>query len=218
MKKCLEGYLKNYYVALEPIPPKKISYFQFYCFGDLGNPRKCPQTAGDLETSWSSPRCSGQISGMFQTDFEDVLGKFYVMFSADFEDIMGMHLQFWQWTLMIGPYDIFSHPFFLYYTESKSVVQVASQNMGFVWWVSIWVSGDLSSLFNNNIHYSKQSPHVKKPGNETFERPNPFGYCSCSFHFWGHLSFDIFYMSFPESFKSSSSTIPTSSIVKAIKY
>jgi hypothetical protein len=32
---------------------------------------------------------------------------------------------------MIGQYDHFSHPLFLYYTESKSVVQVAAQNMGF---------------------------------------------------------------------------------------
>jgi hypothetical protein len=33
---------------------------------------------------------------------------------------------------MIGQYDHFSHPLFLYCTESKSVVQVAAQNMGFV--------------------------------------------------------------------------------------
>jgi hypothetical protein len=33
---------------------------------------------------------------------------------------------------MIGQYDHFSHPLFLYCIESKSVVKVAAQNMGFV--------------------------------------------------------------------------------------
>jgi len=62
---------------------------------------------------------------------------------------------------MIGQYNHFSHPFFLYCTESKSVIQVAAQNMGFVLWVSIWVSGDLTIAFSATILQQEKPPCQK---------------------------------------------------------
>jgi hypothetical protein len=48
------------------------------CLGDLGNPMKRPKLLGTLlGTHWPSPSHSRQISGMFRTDFGDVLGRFW---------------------------------------------------------------------------------------------------------------------------------------------
>jgi hypothetical protein len=62
---------------------------------------------------------------------------------------------------MIGQYDHFSHSFFLYYTESKSPLQVAAQNMGFALWVLIWVSNGSTIVFSTTILQQAKPPCQK---------------------------------------------------------
>jgi hypothetical protein len=62
---------------------------------------------------------------------------------------------------MIGKYDNISHPLFLYCTESKSFVKAAAQNMGFVLWVSIWVSSDLNIVFSASTLQQAKPPCQK---------------------------------------------------------
>jgi hypothetical protein len=92
--------LKMYIFGLKPMlhgdlsPPKRPAYPRSR---DLGTLRKLTQivgdSIGDSGTCWPSPRRSGQISGTFRTDFEDVLGRFQGFFLADFGDIPGIYLQ-----------------------------------------------------------------------------------------------------------------------------
>jgi hypothetical protein len=81
----------------DPSPPKKLVYPSSPRSGDLGTLRKLTQivgdSIGDSGTCWPSPRRSRQISGTFQPDFEDVLGRFQGFFWADFEDISSIYFQ-----------------------------------------------------------------------------------------------------------------------------
>jgi hypothetical protein len=90
----------------DPSPPKKPTYPLSPRSGDLGTHRKLTQivgdSIGDSGTCWPSPRRFGQISGTFQTDFEDVLDRFQGYFWVDFGDIPGIYLIAQSWKLMIG--------------------------------------------------------------------------------------------------------------------
>jgi hypothetical protein len=117
-------------------PPKKPVFPPFPRSGDLGTLRKLIQilgdSIGDSGTCWLSPRRSREISGTFRTDFEDVLGRFQGFFWADFGDIPE-HISSVLKIMEIDDWTInhFSHSLFLYCIESKSVVKVVAQNMGF---------------------------------------------------------------------------------------
>ena len=123
-------------------------------WGLAGHIQNVPNRFWDLlAISKTSPTYFGtsrQSLETFQVDFRDVRDRFWRCFRHA--------SSVWQWTLMIPQYDHLSHPYFLYYFESKSEpIQVATQNMGGVWWILICVSGDLTIVFLDIITSNKAS-------------------------------------------------------------